>query len=98
MKKVILLFLMMTALRLSSAQVSIQDSLALVSFYHATGGDQWTNNTKWLNGPVGEWYGVTLAGNRVSQLKLDDNGLAGYIPDAIGALTGLEELSIGNSH
>jgi hypothetical protein len=81
----------------SLAQVTIQDSLALVSFYHATGGEQWTNNTQWLNGPVAQWYGITLNGNRVSQIKLDDNGLKGYIPESIGTLTGLVEISIGNA-
>jgi len=97
MKKIILLSLLTVSLRLASSQVLVQDSLALVSFYYATGGDQWTNNTNWLNGPVGGWHGVTVHGNRVSRLLLDENGLSGYIPDAIGTLTGLAELSIGNS-
>ncbi len=64
-----------------------QDSLALVAFYYATGGPDWTSNVatdfstaylsddvltyyttdypnaglgKWLNGPVKDWFGVTL--------------------------------------
>lgn len=97
MKKIILLLFLTATLRLASSQVLVQDSLALVSFYYATGGDQWTNNTNWLNGPVGGWYGVSIFDSRVTQLEMDDNGLAGFIPDAIGALTGLVELSIGNS-
>ena len=36
------------------------DRAALVAFYNATGGANWTNNTNWLtNVPVGQWYGVT---------------------------------------
>ena len=63
MKKLILLFVI-TFLFLSSektnAQVTTQDSLALVALYNSTGGPNWTNNTNWLNGPVSTWPGVTV--------------------------------------
>lgn len=80
------------------AQVLPGDSLALVAFYQATSGDQWTNNTNWLKGPVSTWYGVTLQDKRVVQLDLWDNGLSGFIPDEIGNLTELVELIIGQSN
>ena len=37
------------------------DSLQLVTFYNATGGDNWTNNTNWLQPgqPIENWFGVT---------------------------------------
>lgn len=57
-----------------------EDSLALVSLYNATSGSLWTNNTGWLTDPVGAWSGVTLANNRVVEIALEANNLAGMIP------------------
>ena len=53
------------------------DRDALVAFYNATGGANWTDNTNWLSDkPVGEWHGVTTgAGGRVTSLSLGNNGL-----------------------
>jgi len=65
------------------------DSLALVALYHATDGDNWTNNENWLTGPVSTWHGVTVSGNRVRVLRLDNNNLTGTIPPEIGYLNAL---------
>ncbi len=90
--------LMLNGFSITTAQVNIQDSLALVALYDATNGDQWKNNSNWLFDPVSTWYGITLQGDRVYVISLYDNGLEGYIPDEIGELTGLVEidLSLGN--
>lgn len=89
---------MLASFSITSAQVNIQDSLALVALYDATNGDQWKNNSNWLFDPVSTWYGITVQGDRVYLIHLYDNGLEGYIPDEIGQLTGLVELdlSLGN--
>ena len=42
------------------AQVSEQDSLALVALYNATNGPNWTNNTNWLTTPVSQWVGAVI--------------------------------------
>lgn len=88
------MLLTLTSFSIMSAQVNIQDSLALVALYDATNGDQWKNNTNWLFDPVSTWYGITLQGDRVHLIHLYDNGLEGYIPDEIGELTGLVELDL----
>lgn len=67
-------------------QVLQQDSLALVSLYNATSGDDWTDNTGWLNGPVSGWYGIQLNDDRISQINLYSNNLVGTIPAGIGDL------------
>ena len=43
--------------------------------------------------PLGEWYGVTTdADGRVTGVELVDNGLAGWLPPALGSLARLETL------
>lgn len=81
--------------RTGHTQVLEQDSLALVAFYNSTGGPGWTNNTGWLTGPVGTWYGVTVEGSRVVKLIVYDNNLNGIMPEEIGNLSELVVLSIG---
>ncbi|MGB1293829.1 MAG: leucine-rich repeat domain-containing protein [Flavobacteriales bacterium] len=73
---------------------------ALIEIYNATNGDQWTNNTRWLqNNNVSSWYGVTveLVGGEkhVTKLSLYNNNLNGFIPDAIADLPYLKEINFG---
>ncbi|MBV9962935.1 MAG: T9SS type A sorting domain-containing protein [Parafilimonas sp.] len=80
----------------SSQSVNTQDSLALVDIYNNTGGLNWTSNTNWLTTqPVSTWFGVTVAGGRVTQLIEYSNNLTGTLPSSIGRLTGLQLLSLG---
>jgi len=82
----------------SYTQVLEQDSLALVAFYNSTDGPNWNNNSNWLTGPVSTWYGVTVEGNRVIELKFySDNNLNGFIPEEIGDLNELVKLVISNN-
>ena len=76
------------------------DREALEALYDATGGADWTDGAGWKTlAPLGEWYGVTTgAAGRVTRLGLDDNGLTGSIPTALGSLASLEELDLdGNA-
>lgn len=75
-------------------QVNSQDSLALVSLYSSTNGEQWTNHSNWLEGPVSSWYGIVVQGDRVTKVDLFNNMLSGTIPDEIGDLTALAELNL----
>jgi hypothetical protein len=80
----------------ASAQIIAQDSLALVALYNATNGAGWSNSTNWLQGPVSTWYGVGTVGNRVDTVGLDNNGLIGVLPEALGSLTSLKSLYLQN--
>ena len=75
------------------------DRVALEAFYHATGGDDWTDNTKWLSDePLSEWYGVDVErSGRVDGLSLRNNNLTGHIPAAIGLLDSLFVLNMANN-
>ena len=72
------------------------DRAALEAFYHATGGDDWTDNTNWLSDePLGEWHGVDVhEDGRVKYLELEDNNLTGHVPAAIGLLDSLFSLHL----
>ncbi|MDX1407198.1 MAG: T9SS type A sorting domain-containing protein [Saprospiraceae bacterium] len=79
------------------AQVVQQDSLALVALYHATNGSEWTVDSNWLTGPVSTWHGVTISGDRVTQLGLYSNNLTDSLPPEIGDLTALERLELSSN-
>jgi Leucine-rich repeat (LRR) protein len=79
------------------AQVPAQDSLALVALYNNTNGDGWTNHTNWMISEVSTWYGITVTGNRVSAIVLNNNNLSGPLPAVIGDLTGLTDIQMFNN-
>ena len=72
-----------------------QDSLVLVQFYDSTGGSGWTTRTNWKSAsPIDGWFGVTLAGDRVQTINLNNNNLTGFIPSSIGQLSELQFLQL----
>ena len=82
----------------AQAQVSIEDSLALVALYDSTDGANWTNNNNWLtDNDVRYWYGVDVEDGRVKELFLFNNNLNGTLPSEIGDLTELESLNFNSN-
>ena len=77
----------------SWSQVSENDSLILVEIYNVTDGPNWTRQTNWLQGPVGDWDGITVANGRVSKISFTGAGLTGTIPNSIFQLDALESFS-----
>ncbi|MCZ6756724.1 MAG: hypothetical protein O7C39_00430, partial [Bacteroidetes bacterium] len=75
--------------------VDSADSLALVALYNSTAGASWKNNINWLTKPVSMWFGITVEGDRVTEIRLPGNKLEGTIPEKIGDLTALTELNLG---
>ena len=85
------------------------DRAALEAIYHATGGDDWTENGNWLGAaPPGHWHGVeTNEQGRVAGLRLGGwdeslqrhvgNGLNGSLPPELGTLSHLRWLEIGGN-
>ena len=90
-----LMLLVTVSGRTVQAQVTEQDSLALVALYKATTGAFWQDNTNWLTGPVSTWLGVTVTVDRVTSVSLSRNQLTGGIPPELGNLTNLTRLSLG---
>lgn len=74
------------------------DSLVLVELYEDSNGDNWTDNSGWLEAPLEEWFGVTLDddGCSVTIIDLHDNNLTG---DLINLdLPQLLRLRLNNNH
>ena len=72
---------------------------ALIAFYHATNGDQWKNNTNWCSDkPVSEWFGIVVDNDHVIQLILTENNLSGSLPEYIGELTYLTDISLWGNY
>ena len=80
-------------------EIPSDDRAALVAFYEATNGPNWTNNKNWLStAPLGEWYGVTTDANgRVTRLDLFSNQLTGMIPTELAQLIELENLTLSEN-
>ncbi len=72
----------------------LTDSLALVSLYDSTDGDNWTDNTGWKTDDLETWFGISLYQGRVSEIYLPKNNLNGNIPPAIGDLDSLVGLQL----
>ncbi|MBL86580.1 MAG: hypothetical protein CMO82_07980 [Winogradskyella sp.] len=72
----------------------------LVDLYNNTGGDNWTNNTNWLNPsiPLSGWHGITVDGNSVLRIALFNNNLQGSLPSSITNLSSATSLSFGNNN
>ena len=79
------------------------DRDALIALYNATGGANWLYNKYWLSDePIGRWHGVRTDENgRVTRLVIHPpggyygNNMVGSLPAALGHLTHLEALFLG---
>ncbi len=76
-----------------------RDRAALTAFYHATGGDSWKLNRRWLSEePLDQWQGVTASQEGgVTKLVLPDNRLTGEIPPEFANLLDLTELDLSGN-
>ena len=69
---------------------------ALIDFYEAAGGDNWTRSDNWLSDkPLDDWRGVTAGHDGiVTGLDASSNNLEGAIPAEIAHLTELKSLNL----
>ena len=75
------------------------DKRALTTLYEVASGPDWTRSDGWpMDEDLSRWHGVsTGADGRVSGIDLSGNGLSGRLPEALGQLTSLTELRIGDN-
>ena len=78
------------------------DRAALVALYHATDGDNWTNNTNWLSDkPLAEWHGIWLPwspNGPVDYIDLSNNNLTGTLPAELSNLKSLGILKLNGNN
>jgi len=75
-----------------------EQRVVLVDFYNSLGGTGWDKNTHWLSSnDMSSWHGVTVEDGNVVKIDLDNNRLAGQIPDSIRRLYQLRELHLGRN-
>ena len=85
----------------SPLQLSVaeRERAALVGFYAATGGPAWKESDGWLSDTNhGDWYGVTCADGKVTELELTSNRAGGRIPAVIGELRSLKRLFLQSNN
>ncbi len=70
------------------------DSTVLVSVYDNMGGTSWNDATNWKTGDVSTWFGITVTGDRVTDIELPNNNVQGTIPATINQLDALEVLDL----
>jgi hypothetical protein len=78
----------------SGYDIPPQEVAELYKLYTQTGGPSWIDHTNWFaNKQCATWYGLTVAGGRVTQIQLQDNNLAGvtsFSPRPFAALAALD--------
>jgi len=104
LKKIMLGFLVCFLLVSSSSVfaatgivISDAERGSLEALYNSTDGANWVNNTSWMTATNEcNWYGITcnLAGNSVTAISLNWNGLNGTLPAEIGNLSNLGTLQV----
>lgn len=79
-------------------EIPTAECQALVSFYDATGGPRWQDNSGWLatNTPC-SWNGASCADGHVDRLGLFFNNLQGPLPTALADLAQLRALDLHNN-
>lgn len=93
MKKLFLTTALIIWCLVLSAQISQTEKDALVDFYHATQGDEWTESWD-LKAPVEKWQGVTVVDDKVIAINLLFNNLSGELPTSFGNLVHLKTLEL----
>jgi Leucine-rich repeat (LRR) protein len=72
------------------------DSLILIELYRGANGVNWF--TPWdLQSPACTWFGVELVGDRVVNLRLANNDLAGRLPVSLANLPRLKSIDVSSN-
>lgn len=75
-----------------------KDSAVLAVLYQELDGENWTDNSGWLQSDdIESWSGVTLDNQRVVGLSLPSNGLQNNLPDIIRNLIKLDSINVSDN-
>lgn len=93
---------------LMQGAIPAHERAALIALYKATNGDSWLFNHNWKSSPVaadgfsqpgteGNWIGITVSGDTVTEIALGNNNLTGSLPTELGNLSNLEWLNFNDN-
>ncbi len=102
------LFLSMCISTFNYGAIPASERAALIAIYNNTGGDNWVAQANWKTAPLdadgfsmpgteGDWYGVTVTDDHVTDIRLSGNNLKGSFPAAIANLSQLKTLYFNNN-
>lgn len=74
-------------------QVSPEEKQALIDFYIATDGENWSESWNMM-AAVDQWQGVTVKDNKVIAVRLLFNNIKGELPESLGDLEHLKILEL----
>lgn len=83
--------------RFFDENLRVADSVALVTIYEATSGDDWNNNSGWLASEIDTWSGVTIQNKRVNAVDISGNNLTQTFPEITDGLEDLQSLDISDN-
>ena len=82
----------------ASEDVPSREADALIKFYEATDGDNWTTNTGWgVDTTVGNWYGVTVEDGHVTELVMSNNALSDPTSVSFSGLNSLATIDFSDN-
>ncbi|MDM8559109.1 right-handed parallel beta-helix repeat-containing protein [Candidatus Parabeggiatoa sp. HSG14] len=80
-------------------QIPQTECEALVALYSYTTGVNWYHKDNWLETKQPcSWNGVICSNGHITEIRLDNNNLTGFIPVELGNLTELENLSLNKNN
>ncbi|MGE5342575.1 MAG: BACON domain-containing protein [Candidatus Omnitrophota bacterium] len=88
--------------------IPVEERTALIALYTSTNGDKWARRGGWKTPPLhpdgfampgteGNWKGVTVSSDHVTQLELPGNKLTGTIPSQLENLGNLQVLNLSHN-
>ena len=88
--------------QLGNAQFRAKERAALIEFYKATDGDNWTDKTNWCSDkPLSTWHGIKcdIISGRVTQIDLTYNNLRGDLNKVdLSDLSGLVSFNVNANY
>jgi len=88
----------------SDVPLDAGDYAALQALHRATDGSHWTRCNWQVDratpppaATVADWWGVSVSGDRITEIALQNNNLRGELPRELGHLTALGELFLGGN-
>ncbi|MGJ8663100.1 MAG: hypothetical protein ACSHWU_05580 [Marinicella sp.] len=86
--------------QLAHCEVPQIEREALVLLYQQTDGENWTDNSNWLQDDPcdNSWFGIFCVDGEITFIELIDNNLTGNIPAEIGNFGQLKELSFNTNN